>query len=210
MWTNVHQEKPIVHLSPSVWAIYSIIGVTGEQQAKRENEKNCSCPCKQLGTCHTLTVHVIVKSVEIGNSNVQAISSHTESAPFNSAVRRSLYWTWMLPSAASLMFMHSACDLWRSENIKQRKRLLPLGSRPSGWPSLSHLVQLNGWLTFKKCDFRQRLCIRGDAGDGVFLPRHPRCCHVHLEVWLGRRDWTRGTTAHGSYLWYNGRWTVFI
>ncbi len=35
---NPHQDKTIKHISLSASAIYSIIGVTGEQRAKRENE----------------------------------------------------------------------------------------------------------------------------------------------------------------------------
>lgn len=70
----------------------------------------------------------------------------------------------------------------------------------SDWPSLFHFVEMKGWLTFKKPDFRHRLCIRGHTREGVHFPCHPRCRHVHLKVWFRRRNWRRGAAVQLSYL----------
>lgn len=103
IWTRKPdlQENPVDKLTPTennttlssslslflfqAQYMYSIISVTGEQKVKTENRKIAAV----LWTTRNLWyIHCTCNSVEIGNSNVQAISSHTESALFNSSIRR--------------------------------------------------------------------------------------------------------------------------
>lgn len=143
----------------------------------------------------------------------------TESALFNFAIQR----LWNKKSLLNfqehfyplllnvIMFMYSGCDLCGDPGISNFGNRLPhFILTPSGWPSPSHLVQLKGWLTFIKCDFSHRLRIGGNTRDGVLFPCHPRCCHVHLKVWFGRRNWRRGATVQVSYLYIFilGQWKL--
>lgn len=93
------------------------------------------------------------------------------------------------------VFMYSGCDLWRTQDLSffffEGRPLLRLPAHPAD-QLFQPLAQLKGWLTFIKCDFALRLCVGGDARDGILFPGHPRHRRVHLKVRLGRRNWRRG------------------
>lgn len=114
--TNRHQGRKIEHHSPSASAIYSIIGVTGEQEAKIENGKNAVVLVNNYKTCDTFSAHAIVKSVEIGNSNVRLFPP-TRSATFNTAIqrlwnKRSLLVSYLTVSSTMFfIFKYSGCNL---------------------------------------------------------------------------------------------------
>lgn len=89
--TPAENNRTTLSHTLSISGMNSIIGVTREEEVKTEN-RGITAVLWTTGNLESVRwlLHVIVKSVENGNSNAQAISSHTELALFNSAIPKAM------------------------------------------------------------------------------------------------------------------------